>query len=475
MQSTASAYTKAKLSEKIGYGLGDMSSSMFWKIFSYYLPIFYSDVFGLKPAHAAFLLLITKLYDAVSDPVMGIIADRTHSKWGKYRPYLLWIAIPFALVGIMSFYTPNAGYTFKHIYAYVTYILMMTVYTAINVPYGAMLGVVSESSKEKSVFSSYRMFFAYIGSFIAMGIFAVFEKSVVGTVRIVDGTEKIVKGVGDASPMQWTGIASIVAVICAILFILCFLLTRENVQTEKKEDNSSSSVKDDLKALVSNRPWWLLLGGGIGLLLFGSIRGGAAAYYFANILGTDAVLTCAVFLFIGEVAQMAGVLLAVPVSEKIGKKFTFIYVLILIAVLSTLIWFLPENETGFWLLIAIQVLICVAIGINSPLLWSMFADVADYSELEHGSASTGLIFSSSSMAQKFGGAFGAFLLMQVLSSSGYSKDLLVQSQDTLQAIKGLMSYIPAIGALLGLVCMSFYPLTPSMMKDIQSELERRRS
>ena len=474
MQPTASAYTKAKLSEKIGYGLGDMSSSMFWKIFSYYLPIFYSDVFGLKPAHAAFLLLITKLYDAVSDPVMGIIADRTHSKWGKYRPYLLWIAIPFALVGIMSFYTPNAGYTFKHIYAYVTYILMMTVYTAINVPYGAMLGVVSESSKEKSVFSSYRMFFAYIGSFIAMGIFAVLEKSVVGTVRIVDGTEKIVKGVGDASPMQWTGIVSIVAVICAILFILCFLLTRENVQTEKKEDNSSS-VKDDLKALVSNRPWWLLLGGGIGLLLFGSIRGGAAAYYFANILGTDAVLTCAVFLFIGEVAQMAGVLLAVPVSEKIGKKFTFIYVLILIAVLSTLIWFLPENETGFWLLIAIQVLICVAIGINSPLLWSMFADVADYSELEHGSASTGLIFSSSSMAQKFGGAFGAFLLMQVLSSAGYSKDLLVQSQDTLQAIKGLMSYIPAIGALLGLVCMSFYPLTPSTMKDIQSELERRRS
>ena len=151
--------TMTKITEKIGYGLGDMSSSMFWKIFSYYLPIFYSDVFGLKPAHAAILLLVTKLYDAVSDPVMGIIADRTESKWGHYRPYLLWIAIPFAIIGIMSFYTPDTSYTFKHVYAYVTYILMMTVYTAINVPYGAMLGVVSESSKEKSVFSSYRMFF----------------------------------------------------------------------------------------------------------------------------------------------------------------------------------------------------------------------------------------------------------------------------------------------------------------------------
>lgn len=465
--------SKAKLSEKIGYGFGDMSSSMFWKIFSYYLPIFYSDVFGLKPQHAAFLLLITKLYDAISDPVMGMIADRTHTKWGKYRPYLLWIAIPFAVIGIMSFYTPDAGYTFKHIYAYVTYILMMTVYTAINVPYGAMLGVVSESSKEKSVFSSYRMFFAYIGSFIAMAIFAVFEKSIVGTVRIVDGVEKVAKGVGDAAPMQWTAVVSIVAVICAVLFLLCFLLTRENVKTVN-EEKRPSSIKKDLKALASNKPWWLLLGGGIGLLLFGSIRGGAAAYYFSNILGTDAILTCAIFLFIGEIAQMAGVPLAVPVSDKIGKKSTFLYVLLVIALLSCLILFLPQNKTGFWMLLVIQILICIAIGIVSPLLWSMFADVADYSELKNGSASTGLIFSSSSMAQKFGGALGAFMLMQVLALSGYSKDVPVQSNTTLEAIKALMSYIPAIGALLGAACLTLYPLTTSTMKSIQSQLEKKR-
>ena len=465
--------SKAKLSEKIGYGFGDMSSSMFWKIFSYYLPIFYSDVFGLKPQHAAFLLLITKLYDAISDPVMGMIADRTHTKWGKYRPYLLWIAIPFAVIGIMSFYTPDAGYTFKHIYAYVTYILMMTVYTAINVPYGAMLGVVSESSKEKSVFSSYRMFFAYIGSFIAMAIFAVFEKSIVGTVRIVDGVEKVAKGVGDAAPMQWTAVVSIVAVICAVLFLLCFLFTRENVKTVN-EEKRPSSIKKDLKALASNKPWWLLLGGGIGLLLFGSIRGGAAAYYFSNILGTDAILTCAIFLFIGEIAQMAGVPLAVPVSDKIGKKSTFLYVLLFIALLSCLILFLPQNKTGFWMLLVIQILICIAIGIVSPLLWSMFADVADYSELKNGSASTGLIFSSSSMTQKFGGALGAFMLMQVLALSGYSKDVPVQSNTTLEAIKALMSYIPAIGALLGAACLTLCPLTTATMKSIQSQLEKKR-
>lgn len=473
MQSETKNCPKPKLSEKIGYGFGDMSSSMFWKIFSYYLPIFYSDVFGLKPQHAAFLLLITKLYDAISDPIMGIIADRTHTRWGKYRPYLLWIAIPFAVVGIMSFYTPDAGYTFKHIYAYVTYILMMTVYTAINVPYGAMLGVVSDSSKEKSVFSSYRMFFAYIGSFIAMGIFAVFEKTVVGTVKVVDGVQKIAKGVGDASPVQWTVVVSIVAALCAILFILCFLLTRENVRNDVAQEHQSS-IKKDLKALASNKPWWLLLGGGIGILLFGTIRGGAAAYYFSNILGTNALFTCAIFLFIGEVAQMAGVPLAVPVSEKFGKKNTFIAVLLFIAVLSSIVWFLPETANGFWALVVIQILICIAIGINSPLLWSMFADVADYSEMKNGSASTGLIFSSSSMAQKFGGALGAFMLMQVLALSGYSKDTAVQSQSTMDAIRGLMSYIPAIGAIIGVVFLAFYPLTSSKMKEIQSGLELSR-
>ena len=135
----------AKLSEKIGYGFGDFASSMFWKIFSYFIPFFYVSIFGLKPAHAAFLILITKLYDAISDPVMGLIADRTNTKWGKYRPFLLWIAVPFAVCGVLMFYTPPVtSYGFKVFYAYFTYILMMTAYTAINVPYGAMLGVVTD-------------------------------------------------------------------------------------------------------------------------------------------------------------------------------------------------------------------------------------------------------------------------------------------------------------------------------------------
>ena len=460
----------AKLSEKIGYGLGDMSSSMFWKIFSYYLPIFYSDVFGLKPVHAATLLLVTKLYDAVSDPVMGLIADRTETKWGRYRPYLLWMAIPFAVIGILSFYVPNTTYTLKHVYAYVMYILMMTAYTAVNVPYGAMLGVVTEDSREKSVFSSFRMFFAYIGSFVAMGIFWLFERSVIGG---TNAAGKVVKGVGDADPLQWTGIVAIVAALCAVLFFLTFLLTREHVHVEKKSGDGAS-IRADLKALGSNGPWWLLLGAAIGQLLCLSIRGGAAAYYFANILGANIFLTCAVYLTIGEIGQMAGVSLAVPLSGRFGKRNTFIGALAVAAALSCAVWFLPPTTAGVWGLVVLQVLISLAFGVTAPLTWSMFADVADYSEYTHGTASTGLIFSSSSMAQKFGGALGGFLLLALLGAFGYDKDLAAQAPQTLSAIKAMMSFIPAVGALLGILCLSFYPLTTARMKDVQQALAARR-
>lgn len=463
----------AKLSEKIGYGLGDMSSSMFWKIFSYYLPIFYSDVFGLKPVHAATLLLVTKLYDAVSDPVMGIIADRTETRWGKYRPYLLWMAVPFAVIGVLSFYVPNVGYNLKHVYAYLAYILMMTAYTAVNVPYGAMLGVVTSDSKEKSVFSSFRMFFAYIGSFIAMGIFWLFEKSIIGT---TNSAGKIVKGVGDADPMKWTMIVAVVAVMCAALFILCFLMTREHVKIERKAaEEGGSSIKDDLKALVTNGPWWLMLGAAIGQLLCGSIRGGAAAYYFANILGANIFLTCAIYLTIGEIGQMAGVAFAVPLSEKIGKRNTFMAAMVAVVVFSSAIWLVPVGSTaGIWWLIALQILVSLAIGVAAPLTWSMFADVADYSELENGANSTGLIFSSSSMAQKFGGAIGGFLLLALLGAFGYDKDLAVQAPRTLGAIKAMMSYVPAIGALLSILFLSFYPLTTGKMNEIQAKLKIKR-
>lgn len=476
-----SVIAKAGLSEKIGYGFGDMSSSMFWKIFSYYLPFFYSNIFGLSLAHAGTLVLVTKLYDAVSDPVMGLIADRTNTRWGKYRPYLLWIAIPFAVAGVLAFFTPQTdNYTFKHVYAYVTYILMMTVYTAINVPYGAMLGVMTDDSREKSVFSSFRMFFAFIGSFIAMGSFEPLLKlrqSILGTLP-AEWT------LADSTPADWTIAVSVIGIVCAVLFILSFMMTREHVTEaemakapvrENSNETAKTSVAEDLKALVANGPWWMLLGGGIAILLFNCVRGGAAAYYFADVLGTNAIFTLALFLTVGEISQLVGVVVTVPVSEKIGKKATFLLVLVAVTVLSIIVAFLPETPAGMWALLASQILICIAIGINSPLLWSMFADVADYSELKNGRASTGLIFSSSSMAQKFGAAFGSAIVLWVLMAFGYDNAKgAVQTPEALATIKALISWIPAIGSAAGIAIMLGYPLTDKKMSEIHQELSKKR-
>ena len=454
--------TKATFFEKVGYGFGDMSSSMFWKIFSYYLPFFYSNVFGLSLAHAGTLLLITKLYDAVSDPVMGMIADRTETRWGKYRPYLLWCAVPFAVCGVLTFTTPDAGYGFKLAYAYVTYILMMTAYTAINVPYGAMLGVLTPDSREKTVFSSYRMFFAYGGSFIALAIF--------------EPLQKFFQNVGpeESAADSWQWSMAVVGAICAVLFVLCFAMTKERVKITVPSTGNTSILKD-FKSLVSNGPWWILLGAAIGILLFNSIRGGAAAYYFKDVIGGGAIFTCGIYLAVGEVANMLGVALAVPLSDRFGKKASYMMSLLVAAVLSIFILFIPVTVAGMWILLGLQILISVATGVTLPLLWSMFADIADWSEYRNGSASTGLIFSSSSMAQKFGGAFGSALILWALAGFGYdTSEAAVQTSSAIGGLKAMMSWIPALGAFAAALVVAFYPLTSEKMAEVSSALEERR-
>ena len=249
-------------------------------------------------------------------------------------------------------------------------------------------------------------------------------------------------------------------------------MQKQNAGEVAAEPVRQSSVWNDLRCLVSNGPWWMLLGGGISVLLFNCIRGGAAAYYFADVLGVNAVFTLAAFLTAGEIAQLVGVIVTVPVSEKIGKKATFLSVLTIISVLSVIVMFLPDTPAGMWTLMVLQVLICIAIGINSPLLWTMFADVADYSELKNGNASTGLIFSSSSMAQKFGAAFGSAIVLWVLMAFGYDNAKgAVQTPEALSTIKALISWIPAIGSAAGILIMAMYPLTEKKMSEIREKLK----
>jgi len=463
-----------KLSEKIGYGFGDMSSSMFWKLFSYFLPFFYSNVFGLSLADAGVLMLVTRIWDAVSDPMMGIIADRTKTRWGKYRPYLLFFALPFAVCGILLFTTPENG---KTVWAYVTYILMMTVYTGINVPYGSLLNVMTADSDEKSVLSSYRMFFAYGGSFIALFAWEplcnMFDKGRVAA-EGASGLAAI-----STSPEAWQKAMILIASCCFILFILSFLLTKEHVKSE-----STVSVGQDLKLLVKNKPWWILIGAALASNLFNTVRGTTTAYFFADYIQQTVnmapqwafLVSASIFLSIGEVANMVGVVLAVPMSKNLGKKSTYMISMAVLIGLSIAFFFLPATTGGYWAMLAFQILISVFTGVISPLVWSMYADVADYSELKDGTASTGLIFSSASMAQKFGGAFGGSAVMWMLAAFGYNTVAgAVQTETAILGLRILMSWVPAAVAALAVLVVWFYPLTKKKMEGVQAELAAKRN
>jgi len=450
--------------EKIGYGFGDMSSSMFWKIFSYYLPFFYSNIFGLTLDQVALLLVVTRIWDAVTDPMMGVLADRTITKWGKYRPYLLLMAIPFALSGIFLFSTPAASPTVKLVWAYLTYIMMMTVYTGINVPYGAMLGVMTDNSDTKTVLSSYRMFFAYGGSFLALFCWE-------PLCRLLGGYD---------APSGWRNAMIVIAAFCLILFLLCFRMTREKLRTVSKV-----SVGSDLKSLLRNAPWWILIGAALCSNLFNTVRGSTVAYFFNDVIGQDVRLNlgswsflfyAGLFLSIGEVCNMIGVALAVPLSEKLGKKSTYMLSFIALILFSAMFFYIPISQGGYYWMLVLQIVVSVFTGVISPLVWSMYADVSDFAENRDGTASTGLIFSSASMAQKFGGAFGGFAVMWLLKAFDYNTAPgAVQTPEAINGLWLLMSWIPAIVAGLAVVVIFFYPLTRSRMVAIQDELAIKRA
>lgn len=457
-----------KLKEKIGYGFGDMASSMFWKLFGSYLMIFYTDVFGLPAAVVGTLFLVTRVWDSAFDPIVGVVADRTHSRWGKFRPYLLFLAIPFSVIGVLTFVTPPFGDNGKLVYAYVTYSLMMMVYSAINVPYASLLGVMSDNPKERNTLSTYRMAFAYIGSFIALLLF-------MPMVNFWSGHSKEIA----AQQQGWTLAVAVIAVMSALLFIGCFAFTRERV---KALHEKQAPLKEDLKDLWKNRPWWILLGAGVAALVFNSIRDGATVYYFKyfiveedfqtiSFFGVSFVLS-GLYLSVGQIANIAGVILAAPVSNRIGKKQTYMGSMAIATVLSILFfWFDKDNLA---LIFTFQILISICAGSIFPLLWSMYADCTDYSELKTGNRATGLIFSSSSMSQKFGWAIGSALTGWLLSYFGFVANE-VQQAEAIQGIKMFMSFLPAAGTLLSIVFISMYPLSEKKMLEISAALKSRRA
>jgi len=454
---------KLNLKEKIGYGFGDAASSMFWKLFSMYLMFFYTDIFGISAVVVGTMFLVTRIWDAAFDPFVGILADRTETKWGKFRPYLLWVMVPFGIMGVITFSTPDFGMTGKIIYAYITYSLMMMVYSLINVPYASLMGVMSSDGKERTSLATFRFIFAFGGSLLVLAL--------------AKPLSDIFSNMGGGVPnlqFGWQMATVVFAIIAIIFFWFTFSWTRERVKpiTEK------TSLKHDLKDLWVNRPWFILLGAGIASIFFNSIRDGAAMYYFTyyipkqeafqmTLFGSKIDSISSFYFVLGQAANIFGVVLAIPVSNWLGKKNTFLSAMLLATVFSFYFYFIDKNNTT--LIFVMQFLISICAGITFPLIWSMYADAADYSEWKTKRRATGLVFSASSMSQKFGWTIGGALVGWLLGFYGFQANV-AQTETAQNGIRMMLSFYPAIGTLLGVGFMLIYPLSEKKMEQISGDL-----
>ena len=443
-----------KLSEKIGYGLGDAAAGgITWKVMSIAFPFFFTNIFGLTVADAGALMLLARLFDVVTDPLMGAIADRTKSRWGTYRPWLIFGAIPLGVVFALLLYTPDLGPEGRRVYAYALYLLMMVVYTAVNVPYGSLLGVMTDDANERNQFSSFRMVGAYAMGFITLFSFPYLQKLVGGT-----------------PAHQYAVLGAVLGGLAALGTLACGLLTKERLEPVRAEKFSFKPFAD----LFRNKPWIILTLIGICTNFFNGFRYAVAAYLFEYCMHGDVtvsglIINYTVFMMFGEAVCMIFGGLTPRFTQWVGsKKKAFGWAALLCAVSSILFFFIPMDPAWIWVMIANVIITSVGIGIYSPLLWSMYADVADYATEKNGTSSTGLIFSSGTMAQKFGSAISGALVALLLGAAG-----LLSSQDPITGdtvvtitneasvqtmVWSLFSLFPAAIALLILLLLRAYPI-----------------
>lgn len=446
------ASSKITLREKIAYALGDAAAGgITWKIMSIAFPLFFTNVFGLTFADAAALMLIARLFDVVTDPLMGSLADRTQSRWGTYRPWIIFGAIPLGLVFALLLYTPDFGPTGKRIWAYGLYLLMMAVYTAVNVPYGSLLGVMTDDDNEKNEFSSFRMVGAYAMGFITLLSFPYLQKMVGGT---------------DAH--QYAVLGAIFGILAAILTLICGICTKERLKPVRAEKYSFSQFVN----LFKNKPWVYLTIMGILTNFFNGFRYAVAGYMVSYCLGGDVtvgnlIINYTVLMAFGEVTCMIFGGLSPKFTAKVGsKRKAFIWSAVICIVTSVSFFFIPMDPKYIWLMIAVVILTSIGIGFYSPLLWSMYADVADYATEKFGTSSTGLIFSSGTMAQKLGTAVSGSLIALILGLAGAHMiqddfgNTIIDPASVTESVKtmvwALFSIIPAaIAAVLTLLAYKF--------------------
>ena len=444
----------AKLSEKIGYALGDAAAGgITWKIMSIAFPLFFTNVFGLTFTDTATLMLIARMFDVFTDPIMGSLADRTLSRWGTYRPWLIFGAIPFGIIFALLLYTPEMSYSGKRIYAYTLYLLMMAAYTMVNVPYGSLLGVMTDDDNEKNQFSSFRMVGAYAMGFITLLSFPYLQKMV-----------------GGSESHQYAVLGAGFGILAAAMTLACGLMTKERLKPKRAEKFSFKQFVD----LFRNKPWIYLTLIGVCTNFFNGFRYAVAGYMLTYCLGGEItisglIINYTVFMSFGELTCMIFGGLSPKFTEKVGyKNKAFIIAAIICSVFSILFFFIPTDPAYIWLMIVVVILTSVGIGLYSPLLWSMYADVADYATKKNGSSSTGLIFSSGTMSQKLGTAISGSLVALFLGLAGASMttdktgnavvDPASITDSVLTMIWSLFSLFPAVISIFIIILVLKYPI-----------------
>ncbi len=483
---------KVSFGEKVGYSLGDGSANLVFQMMMMFQLFFYTDVFGIKATAAGMILLFARFFDAFVDPLVGILSDRTNTKWGKYRPWILWTALPFAVFFVLAFLTPDLSERGKIIYAGITYTLLMSIYSFNNTPYSSLGGVMTSDIKERTSISSIRFVTATIATFIVQGL----------TLPLVNKF-----GQGDASK-GWAITITLFAIVAVVLMIITFFTTKERITPPA---NQKTSVKQDFKDIVSCRPWKAMFI--LTLFLFTTLAmwGSGMSYYFNYVVDKDALfhflgniglvsggseatgiihkvldafglivydntqvfaVGFSLFNMVGQLVTLAGViLLSQFLSNIFGKRNVFVICLALTALFTALFFVVPANNINS--IFILNILKSLAYAPTIPLLWAMMGDVADFSEWKNHRRATGFVFAGIVFALKAGLGFGGAICGGIIDSFGFVANT-IQSTDSILGIRLTASIIPAVTFFVGVIALLFYPISKKLNEQIQDELDTRR-
>lgn len=484
---------KLSFREKLGYGLGDTACHFAWDMAGMFLFFYFTDVYGISAAMAGTIMLVARVWDAVSDPLIGIISDRTNTKFGKFRPYMVWFAVPLGISLVLLFTTPDFDESGKIIWATIMYLLLSTTYTAVNLPYSALSGVMTDDSAERTELNQYRFFLGFIGMFI-VSFTMVFKNNLImndvllyaqsvnlpqealafiqehnwGEARLLDSSGGLKDIIVQHERSAFQFIAIIMAILGTILLFISFFLTKERI---KPPTSQKSNLVEDLKNVFGVQAWLILFVLGIITFVLINIQGAVINQYFKYYVGNE---NGATLLYTATtVSLIIGVLLAGPLTKRFEKRNVYL-VCSAISGLLTMALYLPGKD-DFYMLHTINILSKLAIAPTIPLLWSMIADTADFSEWKNRRRATGLFFSATTFAQKIGGGIAVGLAGWLLTIANYDGEAIQQTAESIEAIKLSFSVIPGALYLVTALLLFWYKLDDNQVEKIKLELTQRRA